>query len=228
MTFGAPLGRVIARPFGGVPSSAWWLSGGIAAANCVAAYQPKGAGSYALSKVNLANPGIHNAADGAAYPDWDVTNGWKASAASSQYLTTDITMGTSATNQSCIARFSNVTASGVQYLFGTYTSNKRYAIVVYSWGSLITHCYNQTTLAGLGKTSGVLCMAGANLYYNGSDIADINVGTTQTSDALYICGANNAGALFQPLNGYIQAIAFYNTALTSTQIGLLTTAINAL
>ena len=57
MTFGSTFGRTFSPTF--QPSSqaaanaSWWLAGGIAAANCVAAWRAKGAASYAASKVNL-------------------------------------------------------------------------------------------------------------------------------------------------------------------------------
>jgi len=64
MAFNSTFGRVFSPTF--QPRSVasgvepWWLSGGIAAANCVAAYQPKGAASLEASYVNLANPGTYN------------------------------------------------------------------------------------------------------------------------------------------------------------------------
>jgi hypothetical protein len=57
-------------------SLGWWLSGGITPANCIAAYQAKGAATYAASKVNLANPSTYDAVDGAAYPTWAAETGW--------------------------------------------------------------------------------------------------------------------------------------------------------
>src|SRR4030042_426783 len=65
----------------------WYLSGSIPRANCIAAYQPKGADSYAASKVNIANPGTYNLSDGAAFPTWAAATGWTFAAASLQYLT---------------------------------------------------------------------------------------------------------------------------------------------
>lgn len=68
---------------GGVMGGKWWEVSG---KTCLAAYQPKGAASYAASKINLANPGTYNLADGAAYPTWDPSTGWTFVATSYQYL----------------------------------------------------------------------------------------------------------------------------------------------
>ena len=85
----------------------WWLTGGISAANCIAAYQPKGAADYAASKVNLAKPGTYDAADGTAYPTWSAAAGWIA--ATTGYLTTGITVSTN-TSWSFIARYAGATS----------------------------------------------------------------------------------------------------------------------
>ena len=67
----------------------WWnLSGTIT--SCIAAYQPKGASSYDNSKINLANPGTHNAVNGTAYPTWSATKGWSFNRVSSQFLSTTV------------------------------------------------------------------------------------------------------------------------------------------
>lgn len=65
----------------------WYLSGGVDPSDCIAAYQAKGAESYAASKVNLANPGIHDLTDNNTVP-WDSTDGWK-SGTTGNYLVTD-------------------------------------------------------------------------------------------------------------------------------------------
>ena len=66
-----PLARGIQRA-----DTSWWLAGGISAANCVAAYQAKGAASYVASKVNLANPGTLNFDNEVVAPSWNTTTGW--------------------------------------------------------------------------------------------------------------------------------------------------------
>ena len=59
MAFGPVFGRVMRATFDPRAAAAvpWYLSGGIAAANCIAAFTPKGAASLAASYDNNAAPG---------------------------------------------------------------------------------------------------------------------------------------------------------------------------
>ena len=75
----AAMGYVLGRGAGA--AAQWWLSGGVSAANCVAAYQPIGATSLAASYTNLANPGTYTAAPGVA-PTFDAATGADVSAIS--------------------------------------------------------------------------------------------------------------------------------------------------
>lgn len=65
-----------------VAASNWWE---VAGKTCVAAYQAKGAASYAASKVNLAGAGTYDLVDGTTYPTWDTALGWICNG---QYLVT--------------------------------------------------------------------------------------------------------------------------------------------
>jgi len=79
MAFASNFGRILSPTF--QPNSqakkagGWWLAGGIDPDDCIAAYQPKGAASYAASKVNLANPGTYDLTNGND-PSWSADNGW--------------------------------------------------------------------------------------------------------------------------------------------------------
>ena len=68
-----PMAAVRNRNFGGAAAVPWWS---VPSKTTLAAYQPIKAADYASSKINLANPGVYNAIDGAAYPLWSVDNGW--------------------------------------------------------------------------------------------------------------------------------------------------------
>ena len=69
---------------GGGPT--WWDPAGEGL--CVwSAYQPKGAASYAASKVDLSGNG-NDCVDGGAFPTWDVVNGWIFDNAATDILNT--------------------------------------------------------------------------------------------------------------------------------------------
>lgn len=215
----ASIGGVLGSGRGGA-AAAWYLSGGVSAANCVAAYQPIRAVSLAASYVNLANPGTFDAAPGTA-PAFDTATGWTFDAASSQYLTTGITP---ASGYSMIVRFSDI--SNANSIIGQFTNNARFfispnqsGIVVYGSGQFVT--------TSPGITSGVLAIAGQQGYRNGTaDGASIGTWTTTASYAI-ILGARN----LVPINygaGKIQAAAIYNTTLTAPQVAAISAAMAAL
>jgi len=238
MTFGSVFGRTFSPTF--QPSSqaaavagGWWLAGGIAAANCIAAYQPKGAASYAASKVNLANPGTYNAADGAAYPTWDATNGWKFLATSSQYLTTGIVPSNTNTNNAAIVKFTNGGTVNYSFLFGARFAAGGYITGISPYDSFTGvryfNCHYSGEIKSPKATSGILAFSGASAYRNGTDeTVTIPSGYSNNGLAYFIGGMNTNGALAQPTTAYIQAIAFYNTAITAAQVAAVSTAMAAL
>lgn len=54
----------------------WYLAGGINPADCVLAYQPKGAADLASSYINIAHPGTLDASPATAPPGLSPTDGW--------------------------------------------------------------------------------------------------------------------------------------------------------
>jgi len=232
MTFGAVFSRVMRPPFGpntgGVAAIPWYLSGGIAAANCIAAYQPKGAASLAASYVNLVTPGTYNAAPGTA-PTWDVTNGWILNGAT-QYLKSGVIP---ANNQSwgMIVRFSNgtVTGGGIRTVCGSNAAgDTRFRLDNYN--SFLSKCVyaNGNFSSSTSRSSGVMGVFGNQGYYNGSTDGSTMTGWGGSAIEIYLGGNNVSGAPGNYFSGYIQAIAIYNTTLSGTIIGLLTTAMAAL
>jgi|GEM_PF-6270899 len=97
---------------GWTPNLNWWEAGG--AGDVVAAYQAQGATNYAGSKVNLDDPGTHDAIDGAA-PSWSLANGWTFAA--NHYLTTDIIP---VEGYSTIVQFSNMSTGSGSLVGSTY------------------------------------------------------------------------------------------------------------
>lgn len=231
MTFGSTFGRVFSPTFqpksqAAAAASSWWLAGGIAAANCIAAYQPKGAASYAASKVNLANPGTYDATDGDAYPTWDAS-GWAGVGASSQFLRTGVIPKI---NYSFIIRYeTNSAYAGYALASGTFYSSSLGAAPKWTDNKCYFNNggyfgYSTPTLTGTMATSGSSC------YLNGAYIGLTNAAFTGTSSLdVYIFATHNTGTVAASFwTGKIHALAIYDVSLDATQIGLLTTAINAL
>jgi hypothetical protein len=229
MTFGSTFGRVFSPTFqpksqAPAAASSWWLAGGIAAANCIAAYQAKGVADLAASKVNLANPGTYNAYAGVD-PSWNATDGWVGNG--SGYLKTGITTAVGIT-WSVIVRFSNSGAYGDSMFWGSMTSGKRWAANI-NMGTFV-RCYigNMDDIAGAQMTSGVYAFASDDLYKNGSYFGTTGNGINATADEIYLLGYNNAGTPSTVTGTKLQAIAFYNTVISAEQVAALTTAMNLL
>ena len=228
MTFGSTFGRIFSptfQPNSQAIAGGWWLSGGIDPANCVAAYQAKGAASYAASKVNLANPGTHDAVDGSSYPTWDASDGWTGG--SSRYLTTDVQPPSGDESWSMLVRFSNATPD--------YPDWNAHAIFIsesgYSRGFGVLIASNSLRLRNGGDynagkpASGVAGVAGKTAYLNGSSAGTIGDGEYYRDAPMKFFVYYNNARFF---NGKIQCAAVYNITLTSAQMAALSTAMAAL
>lgn len=224
----------VRAPASAAPSG-WWLSGGVAAANCLAAYTPIGAASLAASYDNNAAPGngladgTYDAAPGTA-PAWAAASGWSFALASSQYLTTGITIPN--TTYSAIARFSNVTVpAGTKegYLIGSFQDLAKYwgiAPVGYAGENKVYYCWGRYVQITPGLSSGVLAIAGLQPYRNGiAEASTIPSGMT-SGKALYIGAINGSAGYY--LTGKIQALAIYSVTLTADQVAAISAAMAAL
>lgn len=206
-------------------ASSWWLSGGIGAANCIAAYAPKGAADLASSYINLANPGTYNAAPGVA-PTFNTADGWTFNG-TTQYLTCGIVP---ALTWSMIIRLSagQGTATG-KTTAGVYHSTTQ-SFLIQPHGDFAGEYEfwngNTLRLTGGQKNSGVFCVAGKGAYYDGANVGTITAGGTNPTNAIYIGALNFGGTAINLFGHKIQAFAIYNTTLTAGQVSDLTTAIN--
>ena len=200
----------------------WYLTGGIAAANCVVAYKPKGAADIAASYVNLNNPGTNNATP-VTPPTWDATNGWIFLAASSQYLTCGFTPDATYTT---IVRYTGIptiggnfvifgaqTGTGNSYQMWPYLSNKAY---FRNGGSFNTD---------VGYPNWVLGMAGQKACVNGAYAGDITTGVS--TFAVMTIGRFGSNSQYY-LTGNIQAFVAYNITITEPQLAAVTAAMVAL
>jgi hypothetical protein len=197
-----------------VSSTPWYLSGGIAAVNCIAAYQFKGAVNLAASYINLVNPGTYNCSKVTDDPAFNILTGLTF-VENTQLLSAAPVAGTWTT----ICRYSGA-SRGV--LFGN--GNNIYAIFPNFSGSTYYYNANEITKAP-GLASAVLAIANTHGYRNGvEDTAALNAATAAGQ---LVIGANTTGAQYWT-DSVIQALATYDTELTPTQIAVLTTAINLL
>ena len=207
----------------------WYLAGGISAANCLAAYQPKGAASLAASYSNLANPGTYNAAPGVA-PTFDASTGWTFNG-STQYLTTGITTAPIRADWSFFVRFSNNTGP-LAFAVGSYSSGygSNFGIWAHVFGSY-RYCYYNYTEKASAPSAATLAVAGTHGFLNGTNEATITGSGSgvDTYPDIFIGAQNNGSGTAQyKFTGKIQAIAIYNTVLSDAQVAAVTTAMNAL
>ncbi len=230
MAFASNFGRILSPTF--QPNSqakkagGWWLAGGIEPDDCIAAYQPKGAASYAASLDNLTGNATYDAAAGSA-PDWDSTNGWKFNG-TSHYLTTGITM---ADNYSLIIKITEYDYANSAFM-GTFIGGSLYsggwqslAIMAHKYASnkVYYECgaVNVQPVVGTSTTK-VLAITHDVCYLDGSYVTTISSPGTVGG----VCKIGNG------INGYAKfyatAAAIYSAKLTDTQISALTTAINLL
>lgn len=225
------VGGVLGSGRGGA-AAPWWLAGGVSAANCVAAYQPKGAASLAASYVNLANPGTYDASAPVAAPTFDTATGWTFNG-STQHLLTGIVPAN--LTYTYIVRFSDGPTSGGGYstVLSSYNGNSQCVWMstkntagyrMYGHGNLLNS-------SGAAAAAGVQAIVGNGAYFNGSSEGTIPTGSTPTPQ-ITIATLNNGGtpatSTTFAFNGKIQAIAIYNTTLTAPQVAAISAAMSLL
>jgi hypothetical protein len=199
------------------PAIPWYLSGGVAAANCLGAYRGKGAASKAASLVNLANPGTYDLVD-VNTVTWSAQVGW--SGANTKMLKTGIIPGTSL-NYTMIICFDDGGSGTTGCLIGANTIG---AFYIFPNSSGKRKYFYQGGTGGAGnqidgvKTSGVLAIAGTNCYYNGQPDGTLSQGSNISTPEIYLLGRNNAGAISNEYLGNEIAAAIYNTVLTDAQV----------
>ena len=252
MALASNFGRILSPTF--QPNSqekkagGWWLAGGIDPDDCVAAYQPKGAASYAASKVNLANPGTYDLTNGND-PSWSASTGWTFDGVDDHlYETTYEPTDTSFTiivrlnnmkidhNVSSailsIRRPSSSSASNWALKFEQYNNTGKVGIS--SWGDPNT--YNRNHVSNFASPTGqdviiAFTRSGTAIkYYVGTN--------TQTASVTFVFDTTYkglvVGAYFDPNfvcdvpKGDLYALAYYHAALSDSQISAISDAMNDL
>ena len=210
-------------------AAAWWMAGGVIP---IAAYQAKGAATYAASKVNLANPGTYDLTEGNGAVPWATGTGWGFVAASAQWLDTGV-VPTLDQTWSAFVQYSGMTVIVFAILMGSYKStvpSGTLLITTPASGMRVFHgaiaTYATTAPWLLTGNYGV---AGTIPYRDG--IAEPNTvpassGTTNLS--LYIGAANADGAAVSFCTATLRAVVLYSSVLTPAQSLAIATAMAAL
>lgn len=230
-----PVAAVRGKNFKGAAAIPWYLEGGVSAANCIAAYQPKGAADIATSYVNLANPGTYDALAMTGAPTFDTATGWTFNG-SNQSVTTRVIPNT---GWSMIVRYSNRPVAGNKPVCGgggtTGGANSRLGIYAPIGGTSVRYDYGNTQTTGaVLPSAGVIGITAAYGYIDGSP--DVATGGAFTAGGGYeiYAGANNDGrhhptdGAFPFWAGNVLALSIYNTTLSDAQVLAISTAMAAL
>lgn len=223
-----PMGRSWQRAAAG---GGWWdLYGTIT--NCVWAYQPKGAASYAASKVNLANPGTYDATE-VIQPPWSSDKGWYNFNSNSSYLLTGYNIPLNQTH-SLIARYANYAGGYFGGIAYTYIASPYLPFGFYIFTSVGTKAvvgnknYVSSIFLGGGTVAnGVLALSQRKFYFNKSLKATIASGTSGNTVALQIGRIYSSSYSGMYCDLEISAIALYSGSIEG-YVNDLTDEVNAL
>jgi len=218
------LGRSVKRESA---ATSWWLAGGIAAANCIGAYQAKGVADIGTSYVNLANPGTYNLTNGDA-PTFDTTYGWYFGG--SDWLKTGVIPANNNT-WSAIVRLSEISrATRKKSAFGVYSTGytNKFSIDAVG-GSVGTSGFSNGSFKQIttSVTSGVFAVTPTGIFIDGVKTANTFTSNGNLFAQIYIGAQNELSTASAKYIGKMQAVAFYDIDISDYVAGL-TTAMNAL
>lgn len=221
-----PFGGGFTNPFASSRAAAipWYLSGGIAAANCVGAYQAKGAASLAASYVNLANPGTNDLTVGDA-PAWDTSYGWDFTG--SKYLQTGLQPTPSVWTM--LVQFTNA-PTGLSVIVGCIgLGDTRFFICPGNGSSNVFYGDGAELAVPPNLVSGNLALAGNRAYRNGTVEGDaIGAASGNPGRDIWIGCANSNGSPGFNSASKVRAVAIYNINIGATAVAAVATAMAAL
>lgn len=202
----------------------WWLAGGVAAANCIGAYNALGSVDLAASKVNLANPGTYDLGGGVD-PTHDPALGWVFNG-TTQYFKTGIVPENDQT-WSMIIKFSEYT-TGDDCIAGLYEgANQQFLLSDYS--STNARNFGNGGVKNLANSaaSGVICVAGSKRYFDGVNQLGAAIPAPSGSITYDIwIGALHYTTPIQFFDGNIQSIAIYDKVLSDAEVLAITNEMN--
>jgi len=218
-------GMRVYQPRVAAAAANWWDPNGDGL--CIwAAYQPKGAASYAASLTDLSGNG--NDASTGVQPDWDAVNGWKFNG-STHYLTTTF-VPQNDQSQSMIIQYTNCQTLSVRVLCGIYDGGgHNFFFYPYYTNNMVYYGNGAARAAAPGLVVGNLCVAGSEGYRNGGaeGLTIPGWGGAPTSSVI-IGGRNESGVSARHCQYYCQAFALYDCTLTSGQVSAVAAAMAAL
>lgn len=197
----------------------WFLEGGIASANAIAAYTPVKKSTLALSYVNDANPGTYDAIAVTA-PVLTSGLGWVFDAESSQVLRTTLVPVNDRTWSMIINYGSFALKAEVQGLAGKYEAGKIFHITLGKTGTVgVIFANGSTVTLSTSAIEGVIAFAGSNPYINSIDLGTINAGSGSATLPVSI-GAicNGAGSYAWYSDCNIRSIAIYDKTLSVAEL----------
>lgn len=201
----------------------WYLAGSVSAANCLAAYEAKGAASLAASYVNKINAGTNNLVLSGDAPGWDSTNGWDFPGDSATtYLKTSIVP---VEGYSFLVRFAGGTTAD-EYVCGAY-STRGLGLLNKSAGNTVQYWSGTYAFRSPGVASGTLGISGNQPYRNGEVDGDVLAAWGGTITEGFDIG-KLGGFATNRFGGTIQAVAIYKATLSTAQMLAITTAMAAL
>ena len=223
LTIGNP-GLSVTGPRGGAGAVPWWLAGGVDPADCVGAYQAKGAASYTASKVNLANPGTYDLTT-ANNPTLDSTTGWYLQ--SSKYLDTGIVP---TPTYSFVGKFTGIVPVTWKNLCGLYSTTTGRYHIAWNGSSYYISVGGNDVVSTSSATSGVFAIVNRYLYVDGVKKTATQASINKTIDLSISVGAMNVNNTWYDTNmvSYCERFALYKSIITEGQLADITAAIAAL
>ncbi len=218
-----PLSAMGAEP-GGIAALPWWNPDGATpgggGGSCVAAYQAKGAASYAASLVNLSLPGTYDLTENAGAVSWTVA-GWAFLAASVKSFNTGIIPALNQTWSSLI-QFAGMTWVVNSVLAGFYDDAVQSGAfyTAQHFGANSMRVYNGDRASPADNVGQVLTgnygFAGITVYENGlAEATSIPALAGTTNIPIYIGAVNYNNVAVAFCTGTITAYVVYNVILTA-------------
>ena len=227
----SPFGRMVV---GSV--TPWYLAGGVSAANCIAAWQPKGAASLAASYVNLANPGTYNLT-GTTPPTWNASDGWICADSGKKLSVNSISLGTTLTVVARIVPSLQKLPYYFSGLVGVSTTTQS-PLAISGTSSTVDYIEYTVSTSGVSNASALTLLntdvnvattrngVGVSVYRNGIAVAD--TGDLAANTACTVTHLLQRETFQLAYYGKVYSIAIYNSVLTADQISAIHTAMSAL